>query len=122
VEQAFRESWRQELLARAWQALEGVQQEEGKPYYDVLRFRVDHPDMPSPQMAEQLTARMNRPFTAAGVRQLLHRARERFADLLLEVARLSLQGARHTDLEEELAELNLLKYCEGALQRHAAGG
>jgi RNA polymerase sigma-70 factor (ECF subfamily) len=122
AEQAFRDSWRQELLARAWQALQSVQQEEGKPYYDVLRFRVDHPDMPSPQMAEQLSVRLGRPLTAAGVRQLLHRARERFADLLLEVARLSLQGASHTDLEEELAELNLLKYCEGALQRRAAGG
>jgi hypothetical protein len=122
AEQAFRDSWRQELLARTWKALEGVQQQSGQPYHDVLRFRVDHPDMPSPQMAEQLTERMNHPFTAAGVRQLLHRARERFADLLLEVARLSLQGASHTDLEEELAELNLLKYCEGALQRRAVGG
>jgi RNA polymerase sigma-70 factor (ECF subfamily) len=121
AEQAFRTSWRQEVLARAWQALQSVQQEEGKPYYDVLRFRVDHPDMPSPQMAEQLSVRLGRPLTAAGVRQLLHRARERFADLLLEVARLFLQGASPTDLQEELAELNLLKYCAGALQRRADG-
>jgi RNA polymerase sigma-70 factor (ECF subfamily) len=121
AEQAFRDSWRQELLARAWKALEGVQQQSGQPYHDVLRFRVDHPDMPSPQMAEQLTARMNRPFTAAGVRQLLHRARERFADLLLEEARLSLEDAGHSDLEEELAELNLLKYCQSALQRRSGG-
>jgi RNA polymerase sigma-70 factor (ECF subfamily) len=122
AEQAFRDSWRQELLARTWKALEGVQQQEGKPYHAVLRFRVDHPDMPSPQMAEQLSAGLGKPLTAAGVRQLLHRARERFADLLLEEAQASLQGAAHADLEEELAELNLLKYCQNALQRRAAGG
>jgi RNA polymerase sigma-70 factor (ECF subfamily) len=117
AEQAFRDSWRQELLSRTWKALEGVQQQSGQPYHDVLRFRVDHPDMRSPGMAEQLTARLGRPFTAAGVRQLLHRARERFADLLLEEARVSLEGAGQGDLVEELAELNLLQYCQSALQR-----
>jgi RNA polymerase sigma-70 factor (ECF subfamily) len=115
AEQAFRDSWRQELLARAWKALEGEQQ-SSQPYYDVLRFRVDHPDMPSGQMAEQLSARLARPFTAAGVRKLLQRARERFADLLLEETGQALEGVR-THLEEELAELNLLKYCASALQR-----
>jgi RNA polymerase sigma-70 factor (ECF subfamily) len=119
AEQAFRTSWRQELLSRAWKALEAAQQQDGKPYHDVLRFRVDNPDMPSAQMAEQLSARLGKPLTAAGVRQLLHRARERFADLLLDEAQVSLEGAAHADLEEELAELDLLRYCQAALQRRA---
>jgi RNA polymerase sigma-70 factor (ECF subfamily) len=117
AEQAFRDSWRQELLSRAWKGLLHAQEETGQPYHDVLRFRVDHPDMPSPQMAEQLTAQLGKPFSAAGVRQLLHRARERFADLLLEETRQSLEGAGPDALQEELAELNLLKYCQSALQR-----
>ena len=121
AEQAFRTSWRQELLSRTWKALEAAQQQDGKPYHDVLRFRVDNPDMPSAQMAEQLSARLGKPLTAAGVRQLLHRARERFADLLLEEAQVSLEGAGHADLEEELAELDLLRYCQAALQRRAGG-
>src|SRR5437870_2009427 len=33
-EQDFRESWRQELLARAWKALETSQQQSGQPFYE----------------------------------------------------------------------------------------
>jgi hypothetical protein len=47
----------------------------------------------------------------------LHRARERFAELLLDETRLSLEGGGRQELEEELAELNLLKYCQDLLQR-----
>jgi RNA polymerase sigma factor (sigma-70 family) len=116
-ERAFRESWRQELLARAWKALERLQGDTGQPFHDVLLFRVEHPDMPSARMAEQLGARLGRPLSAANVRQLLHRARERFAELLLEETRASLEGAAGGQIEEELAELNLLKYCRDALRR-----
>jgi RNA polymerase sigma-70 factor (ECF subfamily) len=122
ADEAFRDSWRQELLSRAWKGLEGLQQQTGQPYHDVLRFRVDHPDLASGQIAEQLGARLGKPLTAAGVRQMLHRARERFADLLLEDVLHSLEEAGHCDLsavEEELAELNLLKYCQAALQRRS---
>ncbi len=120
-EQAFRDSWRQELLSRAWKGLEQAQQETGQPYHDVLRFRVDNPEMPSGPMAEQLTERLGRPFSAAGVRQLLHRARERFADLLLEETRQSPEQVGAGELEAELAELNLLKYCQAALDRERGG-
>jgi RNA polymerase sigma-70 factor (ECF subfamily) len=116
-EQAFRESWRQELLSRAWKSLEQEQSQTGQPFYDVLRFRVDHPDLTSALMAEQLGPRLGKPLTPAGVRQLLHRARERFAELLLEETRLSLEDAGRDQLEEELAELNLLKYCQDLLPR-----
>src|SRR5262249_49364806 len=43
AEQAFRESWRQELLSRAWKALEQHQAQTGQPFYEVLHFRVQHP-------------------------------------------------------------------------------
>jgi RNA polymerase sigma-70 factor (ECF subfamily) len=117
AEQAFRDSWRQELLARAWKALEQVQGETGQPYHEVLRFRVDHPELSSGQMAEQLGVRLGRPLTAAGVRKTLERARDKFTDFLLEDVRLSLEGADLDQVEEELAELNLLKYCRDALRR-----
>jgi RNA polymerase sigma factor (sigma-70 family) len=117
AEQAFRESWRQELLSRAWKALEQVQGETGQPYHDVLRCRVDQPDLSSKQLAEQMAARLGKPITAAGVRQLLHRARERFAELLLDDIRQSLEGAPADQIAEELAELNLLKYCKDILDR-----
>jgi RNA polymerase sigma-70 factor (ECF subfamily) len=116
-DQLFHDSWRQELLSRAWKALEQVQAETGQPYHDVLRARVDQPDLSSAQLAEQLSARLGRAITSAGVRQLLHRARERFAELLLDDVRQSLEGAPVEQIAEELAELNLLKYCKDVLDR-----
>ena len=85
--------------------------------YSVLRFRADHPEMPSPRLADQLTARLGRPFSAVGVRQALHRAREKFADFLLDEVAHSLEAPTAEQLEEELAELGLLDYCLPALGR-----
>ena len=114
ADQAFRESWRQELLARAWRALE---QEAGQPFYAVLRLRADQPELTGGRMAEMLTARLGRDISAANLRQLLHRARERFAELLLDDVRQSLEDAPLERVAEELAELNLLKYCKDALAK-----
>jgi RNA polymerase sigma-70 factor (ECF subfamily) len=114
----FVESWCDELLARAWAALAEIEAGSGQPVYAVLRFRADHPEMRSPQMAEQLTAQLGRPFTAAGVRQTLHRAREKFADRLLNEVTHSLHNPTAEHLEQELADLGLLDYCRPALERH----
>jgi RNA polymerase sigma factor (sigma-70 family) len=117
AEQAFRDSWRLELLAKAWKGLEQVQKQTGQPYHEVLRLRVDHPQMKSEQIAEELGARVGRSFTAAHVRQLLRRARDRFGLILLDEVRESLGPEGAGDLEEELAELNLLKYCQDLLKK-----
>jgi RNA polymerase sigma-70 factor (ECF subfamily) len=115
LDKVFINTWRQELLARAWQALAKVQQETGQPYYAVLRLRVEHPDLHSPEMAKQLSTTLGKRVTAAAVRQLLHRSREKFAAALVEETRHSLGPAAREQLEEELAELNLLKYCRNAV-------
>src|SRR5438132_3830592 len=115
----FVESWCDELLARSWAALAEVEAATGRPFHAVLRFRAEHPEMRSPQMAEQLAARLGRPFTAAGVRQILHRAREKFADLLLQEVTDSLENPTAEQLEQELVELGLLDYCRPALERRA---
>jgi RNA polymerase sigma-70 factor (ECF subfamily) len=118
---AFVLSWRKELLARAWKALARVQEESGQPCCDVLRLRVEQPDLQSPQMARELSERLGQPFTPAGVRQILHRAREKFADLLLEETRRSLGPDAQDRVEDELADLGLLKYCQTAMRRRNAG-
>jgi RNA polymerase sigma-70 factor (ECF subfamily) len=115
----FEEDWCDELLARAWAALAEIEARTDQPYYAVLRFRADHPEMRSPQLAEQLTARLGRPFTAVGVRQALHRAREKFADLLLDELAHSLENPRAEQLAQELVELGLLDYCRPALERRS---
>ena len=117
ADRAFRESWRQELLARAWRALEAAEAESGQPFHAVLRLRADRPELTGGQMAELLTERLGRPIAPANLRQLLHRARERFAELLLDDIRESLEDAPAERVAEELAELNLLKYCKDALDK-----
>ena len=121
-EDAFRASWRAELLARSWAALEAQEKETGQPFYTVLRYRADNPTAPSAKMAEDLGARLGRALTAAGVRKTLERARDRFAELLLEEIVHTLGAPTAEQLEEELIELNLLEHCRAALDRRAGKG
>jgi DNA-directed RNA polymerase specialized sigma24 family protein len=114
-EQAFLRSWRAELLGRAWQALERLESATGRPYYRVMRLRVEQPDLSSAELADHLTAIRGVSVTAAGFRQTLHRAREAFAGLLLDEVSRSLKDPSRQDLERELAELGLLEYCRCAL-------
>lgn len=121
AEEAFRDSWRQELLARAWKGLQQIEEQTGQPYHAAMRLRLEQPDLSSAGIAEQLQARLGKPFTAVGVRQLLHRGRERFAEVLLEDIRETLEEAPHEQIVDELAELNLLKYCKDILDRKRGG-
>jgi RNA polymerase sigma-70 factor (ECF subfamily) len=115
----FLASWRDEILARSWVALERDEKESGKPLYTVLRFKVDHADLPSARLAEELGAKLGKQLTAAGVRQTVHRARERFADLLLDEVVQSLDSPNAERLEGELIDLGLLEYCRPALERRS---
>jgi RNA polymerase sigma factor (sigma-70 family) len=122
-EEQFLHFWRQELVNQTWNALGQMEKRTGQPYCVLLRLQEEQPGVRSAQLAEQLTARLGRPFTAAGVRQLVHRAREMFGDLLVaEVAR-SLE-ANPADpegadrVEAEMIDLKLLfSYCKAALER-----
>ena len=113
----FVESWCDELLARAWASLADIEAMTGQPYHAVLRFRADHPDLRSPQMAERLSAQLGKPLTSAGIRQILHRARTKFADLLLEEVAHSLEDSSVEQMERELIDLGLFEYCRPALER-----
>jgi RNA polymerase sigma-70 factor (ECF subfamily) len=113
----FVDTWRQALLGRAWQALAAGDAETSQHFHTLLRLRVDHPDLSAAQMAEQLSAQLGKPISAVGLRQTLHRARERFADLLLDEVVQTLGASAEVDLEQELIELNLLVYCQKAVDR-----
>lgn len=115
----FLESWREELLAHSWAALQDVEAKTGQPVFSVLRFRAEHPKLRSEAMAGALSTQLGRPLSAANVRQLLHRARERFADIVLEEVLHSLDQPTTLMLEQELIDLGLLEYCRPALARRA---
>jgi RNA polymerase sigma-70 factor (ECF subfamily) len=119
-ERACLESWREELLARAWNGLAGVEFQTGQPFYTVLRFRAENPQMRSPEMAQRLTIQVRRPFSADGVRQTIRRARRRFAELLIDEVVHSLAEPTEEAVEQELIDLHLLPYCRPALEeRHS---
>jgi RNA polymerase sigma-70 factor (ECF subfamily) len=113
----FLTSWRDELLAHAWAALERFERDTGQPYFTVLRYRADHPDVRSPQIAEELSSHLKKRLSSSSVRQSLHRAREKFADLLLEEVVQSLESPSSQALEQELIDLQLWEYCRPALER-----
>ncbi len=114
---AFQASWRDELLVRCWQRLADEEASTGKPYHSVLIYRVEHPEMRSPELAAGLSAKLGRPMNAGAVRVLLHRARDFFAETLLDEVMQSLATDSLDGAEEELIELDLLEYCRPALDR-----
>jgi DNA-directed RNA polymerase specialized sigma24 family protein len=113
----FDSSWRDELLARCWQKLAADEAESGKPYHTVLKYRVAHPDLRSPELADGLSNELGKPINAGAVRVLLHRARELFAELLLDEISESLSGSSLDDAEQELIDLDLHEYCRPALDK-----
>jgi RNA polymerase sigma-70 factor (ECF subfamily) len=113
----FHASWRDELLARCWGKLAEYECTSGKPYHTVLRYRVKHPEARSGELAEGLAKLMGKPLNAGAVRVTLHRAREAFADLLLDEVINSLADSSLDAAENELIELDLLSYCKPALDR-----
>jgi RNA polymerase sigma-70 factor (ECF subfamily) len=117
ADEIFQNSWRDELLARCWQRLADDEKRGGPPYNTVLRHRVDHPDAHSPELAAGLSKQLGKSINAGAVRVQLHRARDAFAEVLLDEVIQSLDSDSVNQVEEELIELNLLEYCRPALEQ-----
>jgi RNA polymerase sigma-70 factor (ECF subfamily) len=107
TDQLFNTGWRDELLARTWDALRQVRPD----LHAVLRCKAEHPKMRSPEMAQTLGRQLGKQLTPDGVRQVLHRAREKFVELLRAEVAHSLELATPEEVDEELRELDLLDYC-----------
>ena len=116
-DRAWTRSWREEILAKGWSALAKTEQLTGTPYYTVLHFRSEHPELRSQEIADQLHGKVAKQLGSSSVRVLLHRARELLAEQLLDLVLDSIDNASLEECEEELIDLNLLEYCRSALQR-----
>lgn len=116
LDRQFLTSWRDELLARAWQALARHQETSRQTFFTVLRFRADHPELRATQLAEQLSQQLGKPLTDNGIRQILHRARKLFAEFLLDDIVQSLEKPSAQAVEDELSALGLLEYCRPAVE------
>jgi RNA polymerase sigma factor (sigma-70 family) len=121
-EQQFLESWRKDLLERAWNSLEELEKNTGQPYHTVLRSKVTHPDLTSDKLADQLSTTLKKSYTAGAVRQALQRSREKYVDYLLTEVRASLHNPTRDEIEQELIDLNLLHYCRPFMKRRQEKG
>jgi RNA polymerase sigma factor (sigma-70 family) len=121
-DEAFREIWREELFARAWEALREQEDRTGQPLYTVLRFRVNQPALRCAETAGELAKQLGKPVSAGWVRKWLHFARSAFARLLVDDVVRSLGDPTADDLEEELLDLGLRDQCaEELAQRRLPG-
>ena len=85
----------------------------------MLLFRVENPDVASPQVAEELSARLGTSLRPDQVRRAPQRSHAKFAELLIDEVALTLGEPSHEELAEELREVDLLKYCRSAMERRA---
>ena len=109
----YRDSWRDEFLERTWQALALA----NPLHHAALLLRVEVPDLSSAEMAQRLSEELGKPVSAELARKALQRAHAKFAELLVEEVADSLESCSSQELQQELRELDLLKYCQSAVEK-----
>lgn len=108
ADQKWFESWRDELLARAWQLLS----ETHSVYYTVLRLKSENPKLTSDELSQQAAEQTQQPMSPENYRKILSRAREQFANHLMDEVAGSLDQPTAESIEAELIDLKLLAYCK----------
>jgi len=116
VDESFSLAWRETLMQGAWTRLEQLQSQTGKPYFDVLRARVEHPELTTGKLQQYLADESVVAPSGSAFRVFLHRARRRFAALVLEQVTASLENPTGESIELELIELGLHHFCKPAFE------
>jgi hypothetical protein len=110
----FTAAWRRSVLNHTWSRIDEEDRKAGagksNNAMDVLRLRIDHPDASSVELTELLSARWKTEIKPDHCRQLLSRARKRFAAVLIDEIRSGLDDESDDRLQEELASLELLEW------------
>lgn len=118
-------AWRDDLMKRVLKLLADQEATGGPPYHSLVQLKTERPELGGQELADALSARAGRTISAANVRQMIHRQRERYADLLVEELARSLAAATKqpvtpTVIEEKLIEMELFNtYARDALERYA---
>jgi RNA polymerase sigma factor (sigma-70 family) len=108
-ETVWEDSWQKHLLDLAWGRLREYQETHaGSAAYTALKLRSEFPDDSSDELAERLSVELGKPVRSDQARQLVRRARVRFADFLVSEVADGLQVASQENIEEELSQVGLL--------------
>ena len=112
LESTFAQQWRQRVLGITWNALQEFESSKQTQYYSVLFLRAEYPSSSSDDLAELYAQQKSREVSAAWIRQTLHRARSKFAELLIEEVGKTLNSNSRQEISDELADLGLKKYID----------
>jgi RNA polymerase sigma-70 factor (ECF subfamily) len=111
------EAWRDEIMERAWKALEAEETTSGTPYYTILKVRAEQPELDGASLVAELTKQKFRDLEPSSGRTLLQRAREKFAEFIYQDIEPSLAEPTIETVSKELADVGLLEYCRSAVQK-----
>ena len=102
--------WRKSVLDHTWNRL--LAEEGGKPgpAYHALKLRTEFPDADSDELADRLSQKTGTVVRPDNCRQILKRARGRFAGHLIDEVRAGLDSESDDRLQEELGALGLLEH------------
>ncbi|MEL6106345.1 MAG: hypothetical protein AAFU85_09925 [Planctomycetota bacterium] len=110
----WKRSWTSCLIERAWQKLEHHQYtHEGSLAHSVLRYSAANPELDSTQAAAAFGDAHGVTLSSEAYRQQVSRARRRFAGLLTDEVRETLESPTKEALEEEISSLGLGPYISG---------
>lgn len=109
--EAWDHEWQTNVLDHAWAALKDHEQRNPTPpSYSVLKLRTDEPEATSEELAAMLSRQLGAPLRSDACRQLLRRARVRFAELLIAEVRVGLTNPSPQAVADELIVLGLWEY------------
>ncbi len=113
----FHAIWRDGLMDHAWSGLAEYERLKGKPLFTLLKYRIDNPTVRSREMAVIFSSEIGKDVDDNWIRKRLFEARDKFTDLLLDGVEQSLEHPTYHNVEQELIDLGLLKFCQDALKR-----
>ncbi len=113
----WQQSWRECVLQNTWHALRDHQKRTtGNQFHAVLKVAVDHPEEDSVSQAARVSASSGQELSPDAFRKQLSRARRKFGELLIQEVSRTINDVTPQLLEEELRDLDLLKYVKGMLE------
>lgn len=111
-EEEFDGMLRADMVRRAMEGLKRQDERRGQMFYPVLHLRMQQPDWTMEQLATELS-RDGTTRTTAWVRQQLHRGRAKLCECLRQEVAQELNSTDDDEINDELAALRLLMYCQG---------
>jgi RNA polymerase sigma factor (sigma-70 family) len=113
AEDEWQRTWQATVVDHAWAILKEAEEEkQGLPAYTALKVRTLHPEESSEQLAARLSAITGTVVRSDAYRQMLRRARVKFAEALVAEIRMGLDDPTDEQVHAELAALELLEYVQ----------